>query len=55
MTVQKAHLAGSRSGAIAIRYAVVNVWVDGLIASTASYRDIDEARAVAERLAKKRG
>jgi ketosteroid isomerase-like protein len=37
------------------RFASVVTWVDGLIERTAFYRDIDEARAAAERLAEERG
>ena len=55
VTSQKAQLAGSGGDAIAIRYALVVVWVDGLMASVTNYRDIDEARAAAERLAEERG
>ena len=33
----------------------VSIWADGLIQHTASYLDIDEARAAAERLAEERG
>ena len=33
----------------------VAVWRDGLIESNKLYRDFDEARAVAERLAEERG
>jgi ketosteroid isomerase-like protein len=51
---QKGRLADS-DGEVALRYACVNVWVDGLIASVANYTDTDEARAAAERLAEERG
>jgi hypothetical protein len=36
---------------VTIRYAVINVWVEGLIERSTNYTDIDEARAAAERLA----
>jgi ketosteroid isomerase-like protein len=51
---QKGLLAGS-GGEVAIRYAAVIVWVDGLIESVTNYLDIDEARAAAARLAEERG
>jgi ketosteroid isomerase-like protein len=38
-----------------LRYAVVATWRGGLIVRSTSYRDIDEARAAAERLAQERG
>jgi ketosteroid isomerase-like protein len=43
------------SGHMQMRYAVVGVWVDGMIARVMSYTDIDEARVAAERLAEERG
>ena len=52
--VQTGRLAGSY-GEIKIRYGVVDVWVDGLIASVTNFLDVDEARAAAERLAQERG
>jgi hypothetical protein len=36
------------------RYALVSVWVAGLIVRLTNYTDIDEARAAAERLAEER-
>jgi hypothetical protein len=36
-------------------FPAVSIWADGLIQHTASYLDIDEARAAAERLAEERG
>ena len=36
-------------------FPAVSLWADGLIQHTASYLDIDEARAAAERLAEERG
>jgi ketosteroid isomerase-like protein len=51
---QKGRLAGS-GGEVTIRYAVINVWVDGLIERSTNYVDIDEARAAAERLAQQLG
>jgi ketosteroid isomerase-like protein len=38
-----------------VRYGAVYTWAHGLIARIASYADIDEARAAAERLAEERG
>jgi ketosteroid isomerase-like protein len=43
------------SGSVQLRYAAVAEWKDGLIVRNTTYRDIDEARAVAERLAQERG
>jgi hypothetical protein len=40
---------------VEFRYALVAVWVDGLIERATAYADIDEARAAAERLAEERG
>ena len=51
---QKARPVGS-SGEVRLRYAVVGVWIEGLIVRLANYGDIDEARAAAERLAEERG
>jgi ketosteroid isomerase-like protein len=51
---QRGRLAGG-GGEVAVRYACVIEWVEGLIASVANYTDIDEARAAAERLAEERG
>ena len=51
---QKGRLAGS-GGEVTIRYAVINVWLDGLIERSTNYLDIGEARAAAERLAQERG
>jgi ketosteroid isomerase-like protein len=50
---QQGRLVGS-SGHVQLRHAMVNVWVDGVIARTITGPDIDEARAVAERLAEER-
>ena len=50
-------LAGSYAGSSAevrLRYASVSTNVNGLIARTRNYTDIDEARATAERLAQER-
>jgi ketosteroid isomerase-like protein len=38
-----------------LRHAAVNVWEDRVIVQSTNYRDIDEARAAAERLAEERG
>jgi len=52
--IQNARLAGS-GGYVRLRYAATAVWVNGRIAETMNYTDIDEARAAAERLAEERG
>jgi ketosteroid isomerase-like protein len=39
-------------GEVRLRYAAVNVWVEGVIARVTNYSDIDEGRASAERLAR---
>jgi len=54
VVTQTGRLAGS-GGEVAVRYAVINVWVDGLIERSVNYTEIDEARAAAERLAEERG
>jgi ketosteroid isomerase-like protein len=51
---QRGRLPGS-SGVVATRFAVVATWSDTVIERLTSYRDIDEARATAERLAEERG
>lgn len=43
------------TGRIELRYAAVGVFAEGLVERTTNYGDIDEARAVAERLAESRG
>ena len=43
------------TGWVQFRYGNVSTVVDGLIERTTYYRDIDEARAAAERLAQERG
>jgi ketosteroid isomerase-like protein len=53
VVIQKARPVGS-SGAVRLRYALVSVWVEGLIVRLTNYSDIDAARAVAERLAEER-
>ena len=53
VVTQKGRLADG-GGEVAVHYAVVNVWVDGLIERSVNYTDIDEARAAAERLAEER-
>jgi ketosteroid isomerase-like protein len=50
---QQGRLVGS-SGHVQLSHAMVNVWVDGVIARAMTGPDIDEARAVAERLAEER-
>jgi len=54
VVVQHARPVGS-SGAVRLRYALVSVWVGGLMVRVTNYRDIAEARAAAERLAESRG
>jgi ketosteroid isomerase-like protein len=51
---QRARLPGS-SGVVALRFANVFIWANGLVQRTTTYTDIDEARAAAERLAQERG
>ena len=51
---QQGRLVGS-SGHLQPSNAMVNLWVDGVIARTITGPDIDEARAAAERLAEGRG
>jgi ketosteroid isomerase-like protein len=50
---QRGRLVGS-TGEIELRYASVTEWEDGKIVRITNYTDIDEARAVAERLAQER-
>jgi ketosteroid isomerase-like protein len=52
--VQKGRPLGS-TGHLELRYALVAVFVGGIIERTQGYTDIDEARAAAERLAQERG
>jgi len=47
-------LVGS-SGHVQLWHAMVDVWVDGAVARAITGPDIDEVRAVAERLAEERG
>ena len=54
VVIQKARPVGS-SGEVRLRYALVSVWVEGLIVRLTNYGNIDEARAAAERLARERG
>jgi hypothetical protein len=52
----KARPAGSPAGVqVTARRNAVAVWADDLIVRITIYRDIDEARAAAERLAQERG
>jgi ketosteroid isomerase-like protein len=51
---QNARPVGS-SAHVELRYAAVSAWVEGVNVRTTNYRDIDEARAAAERLAESRG
>jgi ketosteroid isomerase-like protein len=54
VAVQRGRPRGS-TGWAQVQYGVVSTWVDGLIQWTRFYKDIDEARAAAERLAEERG
>ena len=54
IATQYAHSASSRAQ-LQLRYAPVFVWDQGVIARVTHHRDIDEARAAAERLAEERG
>jgi ketosteroid isomerase-like protein len=54
VVLQSGRLRGS-SGVVALRYAAVGIWCDGLLQRITTYIDIDEARAAAERLAEERG
>jgi ketosteroid isomerase-like protein len=51
--LQEGRLVGS-SGEVQLRYASAGLWANGLMTSVTNYRDIDEARAAAERLAQER-
>src|SRR5438552_11540679 len=51
---QQGRLVGS-SGHVQLRHAMVDVWVDGVIARAITGPDIDEGRAVAQRIAEERG
>jgi ketosteroid isomerase-like protein len=51
---QEGRPAGS-TGVVTERAALIYEWVDGMIARLISRQDIDEARALAERLARSRG
>jgi ketosteroid isomerase-like protein len=54
VNIQKGRPTGS-TGYVQLRYASVTVWVEGRIKRFTTYTDIDQARAVAERLAQERG
>ena len=54
VVTQRARLVGS-SGEVRQRSGVVGEWVGGLIVGVTLYRDIEEARAAAQRLAEERG
>jgi ketosteroid isomerase-like protein len=54
INTQVARLPGG-SGSVRLHDAYVFLFEDGLIARHTAYRDIDEARAAAERLAEERG
>jgi ketosteroid isomerase-like protein len=51
---QHARPTGS-TGSVRTREAYLYVWVENLIARVTMYRDVDEGRAAAERLAESRG
>jgi hypothetical protein len=51
--VQTARVLGS-SGSVQLRYASVMEWSGALIVRNTTYRDVDEGRAAAERLAEDR-
>jgi ketosteroid isomerase-like protein len=53
IATQYGHSAHTR-GELRLRYAPVFVWADGVAVRVTHYRDIDEARAAAERLAESR-
>ena len=56
VTRQNARPAGSTGGALVREiWVYVFVWVEGMIARVAPYRDFDKARTAAERLAESRG
>ena len=52
--LQNGRRVGS-TGHLQLRYASVSEWVEGLLARTTNYSDIDVARADAKRLAGGRG
>ncbi len=52
---QEGRSAGWRAAHIRLRHAAVIVWGEGVIVNAATYRDIDEARADAERAAESAG
>lgn len=54
VVMQSGRLVGS-TGDIALRYAAVSTWADGLAERITNYADVDEGRAAAERLAASRG
>ena len=51
---QQGRLVGS-SGHVQLRHAMVDVWVDGVIARAITGPDVDKTRAIAERLAEEQG
>jgi ketosteroid isomerase-like protein len=54
VVVQTGRPVGS-TGEVQVRSAGVSIWTDGLVERVTNYADIDEGRAVAERLAESRG
>jgi hypothetical protein len=51
---QEGRLAGS-TGVVTFRGALIYEWVDGMVARVIARRNIEKARALAERLAEERG
>ena len=54
VVIQTGRPVGS-TGEVRLRYAAVGVWEDGKIVRMTNYKDVDMARADAERLASERG
>jgi len=54
VVVQRGRPIGS-SGEVRTRFAAVTEWVEGRIVHVATYPDIDQGRAAAERVAEERG
>src|SRR3954452_20196209 len=53
VVVQNGRPVGS-GGQVRLRYAIVSVWVAGLIVRLTNYTDVDRARGAAERLVEER-
>jgi ketosteroid isomerase-like protein len=54
VSVQRGRLVGS-SADTRIRFPVIYTWADGLIVRMLSHGDVEQGRAIAERLAESRG